>query len=218
VERASARHAGNRAGIHRGGRILALLTLAALTAAAQDERRVSSPDGQLEFRIWTWQSDQGGLSRIAYQILRRGKPVVDTSFMGLLIQNQEPILGENAGLTASHTSTGPGYRALTVEYMQNGSLGRRINLEARAYDDRVEFRYLIPRSTMLDEIRIEDEATEFVLAAPAQVSEKPLPGFPRMTVVDGAAHLARDSSGVAFVGRTPLVCPWRQVTPLSVGK
>ena len=87
-------------------RILAVLALAASSASAQDERRVASPNGQLEFRIWTWQSDRGGLSRIAYQILRRGKPVVDTSFMGLLIHNQEPILGENAGLTASRTSDG----------------------------------------------------------------------------------------------------------------
>ena len=86
-----------------------------------------SPNGQLEFRIWTWQSDQGGLSRIAYQVLHRGKPVLDTSFMGLLIHNQEPILGENAGLTASRTSDGPGYRELVAEYMQNGSLGRRID-------------------------------------------------------------------------------------------
>jgi hypothetical protein len=192
-------------------RTAAVLALAVCSASAQDERRIASPNGQLEFRLWTWQSDRGGLPRIAYQILRRGKLVVDTSFMGLLVHNQEPILGENAGLTGSRTGDGPGYRGLVAEYMQNGSLGRRINVEARVYDDRVEFRYLIPRSTMLDEILIEDEATEFNLLEPAKVSETPLPGFPRMTVVDGAAHLERGESGVAFSGRTPLLCPWRVI-------
>lgn len=190
---------------------LAVLAIAAACAQAQDARRVASPNGQLEFRIWTWQSDQGGLSRIAYQVLRGGKPVVDTSFLGLLIWNQEPILGENAGLTGSSTSEGPGYRGLTVEYMQNGSLGRRINVETRVYDDRVEFRYIIPRSTILDEILIEDEATEFEVVGAARVSEIPVAGFPKMKVVDGAARLERKESRVAFTGRTPLVCPWRVV-------
>ena len=192
-------------------RIAAVLALAASSASAQDERRVLSPNGQLEFRLWTWQSPEGGLSRIAYQVLRRGKPIVDTSFMGLLIHNQEPILGENAGLTASRTSDGPGYRELVAEYMQNGSLGRRINVEARAYDDRIEFRYVVPRSTMLDEILIEDEATEFRLLDGAKVSETPLPNFPRMTIVDAAAHLAPGPNGVALTARTPLTCPWRVI-------
>lgn len=191
-------------------RAFAVLALAACCASAQDLRRAVSPNGQLEFRIFTWQSEQGGLSRIAYQVLRRGKPVVGTSFMGLLIHNQEPILGENAGLTASRISDGKGYRGLVAEYMQNGSLGRRIDVEARVYDDRVEFRYLIPRSTMLDEILIEDEATEFELVGKARVSEPATPGFPRMKVVDGAARLER-AGAVAFTGRTPLVCPWRVI-------
>ena len=193
-------------------RIVAVLALAVFSAWAQDERRIASPNGQLEFRIWTWQSAEGGLSRIAYQALRRGKLVVDTSFIGLAIQNQEPILGENAGLIASRVSSGPGYREVVAEYMQNGSLGRRINVEARVFDDRVEFRCVIPRSTMLDEIRIEDEATEFRVIAPAQVSEIPLAGFPRMTVVDGAAHLPRNELGVAYAGRTPLVLPSRVIS------
>jgi hypothetical protein len=191
-------------------RTLAVLAIAAGCAHAQDERRAVSPNGQLEFRIWTWQSDRGGLSRIAYRVLLRGKPVVETSFLGLSIWSQEPILGENAGLTASRAADGPGYRGLIAEYMQNGSLGRRIDIEARVYDDRVQFRYAIPRSTMLDEILIEDEATEFEVVGAARVSEIPVPGFPRMKVVEGAARLEHEGR-VAFTGRTPLVCPWRVI-------
>ena len=43
-----------------------------------------------------------------------------------------------------------------AEYMQNGSIGRRIDVEVRVFDDRLEFRYRIPRSTALDEILIEE--------------------------------------------------------------
>jgi len=39
--------------------------------------------------------------------------------------------------------------------MQNGSLGRRINVEVRAADDGIAFRYVIPRSTPLEELLIE---------------------------------------------------------------
>jgi hypothetical protein len=173
-----------------------------------DERLVVSPNGHLEFRIFTWQSAEGGLSRIAYRVLLRGKTVVETSFLGLNIRNQEPILGENAGFVASKTANSVNFRGLIVEYMQNGSLGRRIDVEARAYDDRVEFRYIIPRSTMLDEILIDEELTEFDLVGKATVSEIPLPGFPRMTVQNGVSRLAGD-----FAGRTPLVCPWRVIRP-----
>lgn len=192
-------------------RALLVLAVGALCAQAQDERRVVSPDGRLEFRIFVAQSPQGGLSRIAYRVSRDGKPMVDTSYLGLLIYNQEPILGENVGLSASRTDDGPGYHGLLAEYMQNGSIGRRIDVEVRVFDDRVEFRYRIPRSTALDEILIEDELTEVL--GNVRVQEIPLPGFPAMNLIKGVAHLAQAESGIAFSGRTPLVCPWRVITP-----
>ena len=197
-------------------RALAVLAIAAASAHAQDERRISSPNGRLEFRIFVSQSEQGGLSRLAYQVLLRGKPLVDTSFLGLVIDNQEPILGENVGLTASRPLDGPRYHGLIAEYMQNGSIGRRINVEVRVFDDGVAFRYVIPRSTALDEILIDDELTEFDIAGDARISEAPRPGFPKMSLtVEGRVRVARfghGESGVAYTGRTPLVCPWRIIT------
>src|SRR5215467_11984509 len=109
----------------RQRRLAALLLCVSGAAFAQDERRVTSPDGHVEFRLFLAQPEPGALSRLAYQVWWRGKRVVDTSFLGLNIYNQEPLLGENTGLIGSRASEGPGYRALTAEYMQNGSLGRR---------------------------------------------------------------------------------------------
>jgi alpha-glucosidase len=196
-------------------RAIAVFAALVVCARAQDERRIVSPNGGLEFRIFVSQSDQGGLSRLAYRVLQHGKPIVDTSFLGLNIYNQEPLLGENAGLTESRTWDGGRYRGLVAEYMQNGSLGRRINVEVRVFDSGVAFRYVVPHSTMLDEILIEDEATEFDLAGDVRVYEVPLPEFPKMSLVkrEGPArvtHLEGDSR-VAFTGRTPLVCPWRVI-------
>ncbi len=86
--------------------------------------------------------------------------------MGLDIRDQEPYLGENPGFISSETASNDSahYTSLVAHYMQNGSLGRRLDVEIRAYDDGVAFRYILPRSTPLEEILIRDEATEFNFA------------------------------------------------------
>lgn len=141
--------------------IALLLTPWALKA--QDERRVVSPNGALEFRIFVGQPKDGLWPRIGYQVAFRGKPLMATSWMGLDIRDQQPLLGENAGLVSSETASNQagGFKSLIAHYMQNGSLGRRLDVEIRAYDDAVAFRYLIPRSTPLKDLFIQDEATEF---------------------------------------------------------
>jgi alpha-glucosidase len=192
-------------------RSLALVLLAS-TALAQDERRVTSPNGQIEFRIFVATQGNSNLSRIAYQVFYRGKPLLDTSFMGLDILDQEPLLGENDGLTSATSAKGSNYNSLTAKYMQNGSLGRLINVEARAYDDGVAFRYVVPPSTPLTEILIAEEATEFHFAAdPSAVSiAESKPGsYPPMSLVhlDKNTELTRLSR--PFQGTTPLICPWR---------
>ena len=193
----------------------------------------------MEFRLFVSQPGSGGLPQLAYQVRRNGRIAIETSFLGLNIHNQEPMLGENDGLVASHAGkeSGP-YRSLIADYMQNGSIGRLINVEVRVWDAAIAFRYVIPRSTALDEILIEDELTEFAVpgrsqpakfalpAAVAQegggwigISEVPRAGFPRMSLMNTeggvlAAHLERATADpqVAFEGRTPLVCPWRVLT------
>jgi hypothetical protein len=218
-----------------------LVLLSAVAARAQDERRVVSPNGQTEFRLFVSHPGSNGLPQLAYQVRRGGRLVVKTSFLGLNIQNQEPLLGENDALTSSRIGEDAGgYRWLVAEYMQNGTIGRRINVEVRVWDDAVAFRYVIPRSTPLDEIVIEDELTEFDVASPDQVSgstlpaaaesgggwvgisESPQSGLPAMSLArtaDGVlrAHLPRSPANprVAFEGTTPLVCPWRVLSFVS---
>ncbi|HJT87497.1 MAG TPA: glycoside hydrolase family 97 N-terminal domain-containing protein, partial [Bryobacteraceae bacterium] len=179
--------------------MLALLTSAA-GARAQDLRQVTSPDGRVQFRIFLAQPQPAALFRLAYQVLYDGKPVLDTSFLGLEILNQ-PILGENVGLTSSKTTKGDAYNGLLAQYMQNGSLGRRINLEVRVYDQGIAFRYVVPESGPLRPMLIVDESTEFHLGGDARLFEnrKAVP----LSQVDSEALLplpvTAELPGVAWV-------------------
>jgi alpha-glucosidase len=116
------------------------------------------------------------LPRVAYEVYFQGKRLVDTSYLGYEIQDPVPLLGENIGLSSSKTEsvdetyTIPAgktklvrnhYNALFAEFMQNGSLGRRLHVDVRAYDDGVAFRLTIPFTTATPEVRVDSEQSEF---------------------------------------------------------
>ncbi len=142
-----------------------LLVLAAPCLFAQNSIHVESPDGRINFHLSVFlPPEPGSLLRLGYEVSFQGKPLLSTSYLGFLIHNQEPLLGENLGLTASKSGKSDGYNWLVGEFLQNGSLGRRINVEVRAFDDGVAFRYFIPRTSPLEDIVIEHEETEFRFA------------------------------------------------------
>jgi len=196
---------------------------------AQDERRIASPNGELEFRIFVTQPPESGLSRLAYQVLLRGKLVIDTSLLGLDIHNQEPLLGENAGMIGSRSSNTGGPPTMIAEFMQNGSLGRLVTIEARVWNDAVAFRYMLPRSTPLQDLFVDDEATEFAFPQGVTGDRLELPGVVKQDVgwvaiaesgIKGyaKASLVRREGDVfvtrlagAFEGHTPWTGPWRIV-------
>lgn len=139
------------------------LLICPLALFAQDERRISSPNGQVEFRIYVAQPNDGWLSQLAYEVFYQGKPALDLSWMSLDLWMQEPALGQKVGLThwSTDTSSSRPYHSMFLEYIQDGTVGRRINVEVRAYDDGVAFRYILPRVTPLYEFAIHDEGTGF---------------------------------------------------------
>ncbi len=175
-------------------RPLPILFLAtALCALGQiDELRVASPNGQIEFRLFGYpQEESSEYPRLAYQVYFRGKMLMDTSYLGLNIQEQ-PVLGVNLGLMTSkrasvdETYTVPAgkaksirnhYNSLTAEYMQNGTLGRRLTMEIRAYDDGIAFRYVIPYSIPLENLAIENDSTQFRFAEDGETYPLIVPNF-----------------------------------------
>ncbi len=163
-----------------------LLRLAALfslilgpgvAAAAQAPVAVQSPNGTLELSIATVRGSTiepaGG--QLAYRVVFRGKPVVEWSNLGLAFDGA-PALGPAMRIESSSNSAGDEtwnsvagkanpirdhYNALSVKTIETTAAGRRLTIEARAYDDGVAFRYSIPEQPSLKELRITNEATEF---------------------------------------------------------
>ncbi len=203
---------------------------------AQDLKTVKSPDGKLEFRIFVSSQEDTALFRLAYQLWYQGKILLDTSFMGFDIWEQEPLLGENVGLIGTSSASHPGYNTLSGRYMQNGSLGRALEVETRVYNTGVAFRYHLMRSMPMSDLYVSEETTEFAIGAPLppvpslplrterpgvgwmEIDEIPLKGFPKMNlarVTDTVlvSRLSRELGNQRYVlaGKTPMTGPWRIV-------
>ncbi len=207
----------------RAGRLACPLLLLGLVANAQDLRTVTSPNGKIEFRIFSAPQREISLFRLAYQVLLSGEPAVETSFMGLNILDQEPILGENVGLISATGRTTPKFNELLAKYVQNGSTGRSIDVEIRVYDTGVAFRYIVPKSALLEDIDINAELTEFRLPRLIADARVPVPFFFRQLRIDevklaqwpalylkplNETTLITDTH---FAGITPVTCPWRVI-------
>lgn len=162
---------------------LVLLGLAAVTAvfAETDTVSVASPDGQLVLRLFVVSPKDAILVRLAYSVTFHGKLLMDTSLLGIALHDQEVFLGETVGLVSakeeSVATPGNHYNSLIAQYIQNGSLGRRITIEARAYDDGVAFRYYIPRTSTVEDLQIEEELTDFHFAQDGNAYAAVLPDY-----------------------------------------
>jgi len=132
--------------------------------AETDTVSLASPDGQLVLRLFVVSPKDSILVRLAYSVTFRGKLLMDTSLLGIAIHDQEVFLGETVGLISAKEESVDHYNSLIAQYIQNGSLGRRITIEARAYDDGVAFRYYIPRTSTVEDLQIEEELTDFHFA------------------------------------------------------
>jgi hypothetical protein len=220
-------------------RFAGLLLLIVGAAVAQADRRVVSPDGRVEFRLFVNGQPNSNLSRVAYQLRFKGELLVDTSYLGIDLYTWEPLLGENTGLMWEKKAP----NALTARFMQNGSLARLLDVEVRAFDDGVAFRCTIGNSTGIERLQIADDTTEFDLPREPGVpltlpyitnqkgigwvgiSEIPLPAFPRMNLalVDAdreqagrkilLARLTRKGGvpDIVWEGKTPFTLPWRLI-------
>jgi len=149
-----------------------LILLSCATAFAWGQAALKSPDGLLEMTI---SADQG---KLAYAVNYRGKAVIAKSGMALDIQDQQN-LGTNVRITGTrpgsvnetynmlHGKSNPVRnvcQTLAVDVQETGRQARKMTIEARAYDDGVAFRYVLPEQPTLKEVRLAGEKTEFQLA------------------------------------------------------
>jgi alpha-glucosidase len=155
---------------------------------------VSSPDGRLTLTIETAPDAGTSAERLIYRVSFRGKPLVEPSALRLEFQGQQP-LGNRVRIVSAVPSgadetyrlvTGKAslvrnrYNALRVDVEETAGLGRRMSIEARAYDDAVAFRYLVPEQNALRQFRLTKEVTEFRIAKDATTYAMLLPHFRSM--------------------------------------
>jgi alpha-glucosidase len=155
-----------------------------LTVAGQAGPVVlKSPNGELEISIATLQGlslrAEGG--QLAYCVSFRGRSVLEWSNLGLIIEGSS-VLGTDVRIESSQTSNQDEtwtsvqgkanpirnhYNTVTVQTAETSANGRHLVLEARAYDDGVAFRYIIPDQPKVKELRILNESTQFCFSKDA---------------------------------------------------
>jgi alpha-glucosidase len=143
-----------------------------IPALALAQTSVKSPDGAIEL---AFSADNGVL---AYTAAFRGKPVVLRSTIALDFQDSQPfgpavkIAGGKTGAIDEtydmpHGKANPvrnKANTLALEVEETRAPFRKMTIEARAYDDGIAFRFLLPSQRPLLAVRLAGERTEFTLA------------------------------------------------------
>lgn len=199
--------------------------LAAPFALAQEDVvSVKSPDGRIEFRIFDGPPNLfTQLPHLAYQVDFNGKRLIGTSYLGFEIANQLP-LGQKPGLVSVDRETvdraGEHYNEAVVNYLQNGSLGRRMTMEIRAYNEGIAFRYDVPASAYSPTMPIEAEMTQFAFAKDGDAYPLVVRGFQmgyaeNYTKVPLSGIHPDDLVGLPFLVEQPGV-GWAAVTEADI--
>jgi alpha-glucosidase len=151
-----------------------------------------SPDGNLVITFETLTNNAPAeTGQLSYSVTFRGKPLIERSNLALELQGQR-TLGTNVRVDEQHPSqTDETYRlvtgktssvrnhfnALQLELSEPQPPRRTLLVEARAYDDAIAFRYLIPDQSGLREFRLKNESTEFRISKDAVTYALVLPNF-----------------------------------------
>jgi alpha-glucosidase len=159
-------------------KLLALVLLAALAAAAQTGAvALTSSNGAIEISIATvrGQAVEAAGGQLAYRVAFHGQPLIEWSNLGLIVEGSA-ALGPAVRIESSQASSQDEtwtavegkasrirnhYNAVAVQTVETAAGTRRLVVEARAYDDGVAFRYVVPEQPSLKELHILNEATQF---------------------------------------------------------
>ena len=154
---------------------------------------LSSPNQELSLQFATVpvKGSISGGGKLVYSVSYRGKPVLDQSALGLDLEGQS-LLGADVQVVNSIAGQGVDdysllagktskihdeYKSLTVQLREDGNAGRTFTMEARAYNDGVAFRYVLPTQDAINEIRLKQEDTEFRISTDATTWALELPNY-----------------------------------------
>ena len=154
---------------------------------------LSSPNQELSLQFATApvKGSTSGGGKLVYSVSYRGKPVLDQSALGLELEGQS-LLGADVRVVNSIAGQGVDdysllagkaskvqdeYKCLTVQLKEDGNAGRTFSMEARAYNDGVAFRYVLPAQDTIKEFRLKQEDTEFRISTDATTWALELPNY-----------------------------------------
>lgn len=176
-------------------KFIACSLLFAASLAAQSSAILKSPDGNLAITFQTVQNGQPAESgQLVYSVSFRGKPLIDASSLQLQLEGQRPLgsevhiasqwpstLDESYRLVTGKASVVRNhYNGLRLDLEENGENRRNLSIEARAYDDAVAFRYIVPEQRLIREFRLKKESTEFRISKDATTYALVLPNYRTM--------------------------------------
>lgn len=143
---------------------------------AEQVAQAASPDGRIVVQL-----ELNGEGRLAYRVLRDGKPVVADSRLGFIFRNGRQLLRnlqieKQVARSSDSTWEQPWgerryvrdhYNELRATFVEKDHDKRRFDMVFRVFDDGVGFRYDVPAQLKLAEAQIVQELTEIAIARPA---------------------------------------------------
>lgn len=155
--------------------VLAVVCMAPVAHAAT-VANVSSPDGSLKVEL-----DLNGEGRLAYRVSRKGQPLIADSRLGFIFADHRQLLrnlklDRQVARSFDETWEQPWgerrfvrnrFNELRASFVESDRDHRRFDMVFRVYDDGVGLRYEVPRQAALEQVRIQQELTEFAIARPA---------------------------------------------------
>ena len=154
---------------------------------------VVSPDGslQMSFSILADGRSGGASGQLVYSVLFHGAPLLENSGLSLALGGGVP-LGADVRVEGATPGSGvddydevwgktshvhESWNSVAVEVREPGPRGRTMTIEARAYNDALAFRYVVPEQPNLNGYRLEEEHTEFGFDKDATTWALELPHF-----------------------------------------
>lgn len=157
---------------------------------------LASPNGQIAVEFRTDAAKQPAeVGQLTYSVTFHGKPLLTPSALALDLASEKQPLGAAVRIEQVTPSSGEddydlvagktkhvhsAYHALRLDLAEPGDQGRKLVVEARAYDDAIAFRYLVPEQPALHEFVLNREQTEFRLPNDAMTWSLVLPNYRSM--------------------------------------
>ncbi|MEJ7678939.1 MAG: glycoside hydrolase family 97 protein [Segetibacter sp.] len=159
-------------------------------------KELISPDKSISisFQIGSGEKNGSRTSQLFYSISLKGKKLLDISALSLDITGFD-ALGSNVRIVSSKTSAinetynlvvgkaskaQDQYNTMMLELEEVTAPNRKLAIEARAYNDAVAFRYIVPAPQGQQDFQLKNENTEFHFSKDATSYAQVLPHYRSM--------------------------------------